>query len=418
VKVFTAPVCSVPTAAGSVSGVNLEATGKWTDGEWKYTTLTITSAAGGLVGAALFSWSWSEGGLSGSGTTRSTYQPVVNGLRLRWPSGATLQAGDAWTVRVSLPQSYRSGPWANGQHAFRIDTISALGVTTTGSVLNATMVAPPTAPTLVSNVFATGTLTIVWRTPNEAGVYGYRIRRNRLYGGEEAVYELPVASAALAANTTFQLVDSSLEEGTHRFSAVTVNEDGIESAETSYEITIDSGGASATAPNPPFSITADVNASGNLAIVVHADDTGDTINLYTNSGSGAVSYASTAGTIVNPQTSPNKRLEGTLAAGSDGVWLVAARHELDGFERFERGGEARKFRPRLLPPMLRSVNHFRLEIVRLPRQKRDDGSLVKFLFRCAFCHYPAVNSWVFESPEAGSSSPTTSVQEIPSSSRE
>lgn len=342
-KTLTNRVASIPTSGGSVSGGDAFAEGTWREEATLYDTIDLEITVGGIVGVATYEWTWGEH--SGTGTCEGFFDHILNGVRVRFEEDHTFVVGDQWTIRVGFPLSYTTKRFfTNGQHTFKGETTRHSGAATASdpAAFSLNIYNPPAAPTLAAPTYveASGEIDLVFTAPVNTSLVAYRVFRNFPGTGNEDFHWSSIAEGATSSGATFNVTVTELEAGLNRIMAVVVaNYSGhgaMEGAESeAYELRLDASLNSYSIPNAPEAVAAEIDSSGNIDITVWADATSDTINIYTNGGveGDPVDYVTPEITIVNPQAGVYQEIAGSITSGlSDGLWLIAARAELDGHE--------------------------------------------------------------------------------------
>ncbi|MCG3197080.1 MAG: hypothetical protein GHCLOJNM_01564 [bacterium] len=328
-------VVSVEDPAGSVSGNEFRADGKWRGAE-AYAEVTVEVTSGGVAGVAEFTATYGEETMSG--TTWSVRRELFNGIRCSWGSG-TFEAGDSWTVRVAMPEEWTSGPLADGEHRVTVSTVNALGLRTDEGPVSATVDAYPSPPTLVSVVRdpSSGATTFTWRSPDEADVVRYRVFRNRV--GDDggllpALHWFPVADGAVGPDEEFSVVLTDLVPGENRLVARMTDAAGNEERNLDYAVALLTEDYEMVdeVPSAPESLTARVLEDGTVRATVVVDSTSTVVRVYVgDSLGGPVDYESVVAQVVNPQAGDLQVLTVDFEL-DDGTYLIGARASNDGWE--------------------------------------------------------------------------------------
>lgn len=321
---------------GSMGGI-MHAAGTWEDPGilWSKIIVRITSA--GDVDTATYSWTWKS--FSGSGICRSYPDHIVNGVKIWFDEDYYYEYDEDWTVYICLPTEWTSGRFTiGGVSTFGVNSVNSAGDEATGPTVEVELFIPPDPPVLTGTpvyVQGSGEIEITWTAPDtpSSALASYRVYRNWPHTGSSLVDWAWEYSGAVTAGATFTVTVTGLEEGYNRIQATVVDELGNESAlSTAWEITLNSSLNEITDhPNPPDSISAVMDTSGNLIVTVWADATSDTIYLYHDSHTGTINYNIAVATITNPMTSNVQKLRATISSGlTDGIYLIGARCEKAG----------------------------------------------------------------------------------------
>lgn len=326
----------VVTVEGTTSAT---VAGSWPKNIEKAADITVTITYAGTTGTAQFQWTW--GSLSGPVMTTQTYYQLIelNGLRLKFTSGASWTIGQTFTIAVQMKETYDTGDLENGYHRFGVVTYNSNGFPTYATEVAYTLSAVPASPTiatsLITYVDGSGEVTCWWRIPDDPGVDTVWVYRNWPADGMDAGdWNFPLVKATVSPGQYYDFEVTNLQAGLNQIWARCGNNGEREEnlIKSRYDLLLDSSLNMVSSPNPPISVEAEVQADGTITITVHADSSSDTLNVYHDSGTGTVSYASAYTTITNPQASENQTLTKEDLYLADGTYKIGVRAEVDGVE--------------------------------------------------------------------------------------
>lgn len=328
IATITDITASIPDPLGHTSRYAY-ASGVWQDSNTLYDTITLEIQRGGAVDEADYEWTW--GSITGTGTCRSYPDLIVNGVKVWFDEDTTYEAADSWTIRIGPAVEHTTRKWtATGNHAFRIDTANAAGAITTGySTVVIAINPPPKRPTYYSSstyVDGSGQITVTW-TVNDDDAVSWRVYQSRPWTDERDTHWTWTNSGTSFSSGRFTSATLTLQAGYNRITATTLDASGQESGESDvFEIVLDSSLNRIVEPNPPYSIDAEVLASGDILITVWLDSTSTGARIYGDDHTGTVDYDTLLGTVINPGTSEINVAQLTLSSGlTDGLYLFAAR---------------------------------------------------------------------------------------------
>ena len=243
----------------------------------------------GYADEAKFRWKWyGHDEWVNNVTASSAWIELVNGVRIRFHTGAWFEVDDFVPIVVCLPEEYTTGKWwPGGDVTLRIDYVNSAGVASTGNSPSnpktVTINTPPATPTLNAApvyVDGSGQILIAFKSPAEADVSHYRIYQSRAYLGERQVHWNPVVQGVTTSGGVFTMTVPGLGEGWNRISGTVIDTGGKESGECIWEIELDATLNAILPPNPPIGIACKVLSDGTIDVKVWADSTSDTINVY------------------------------------------------------------------------------------------------------------------------------------------
>lgn len=319
----------------SVSGTtNAAVKGKWPKGIEREADITITIIFAGATGTAQFQWSW--GSLTGPVmTTQDYYQDInLNGIGLKFTSGASWTAGQTFTVKVQFKQIYESGDLPNGTHRYGVVTRNKSGFPTFSSEVSYSLSAIPEAPTVltdrISYTNGTGTVTVWWRMPSDPGITNFEVYRNYPADGQDSINTNFVWDKQTTAPGEIVSVDvNNLQEGLNQIWARCGNDGEREEnlIKSRYDLLLDSSLNKVSVPNAPNSFKVELNTDNSITVTVFADSSGDLIEIYHDDTTGTVDYSTVFATIANPQAGSNQKLTKTGLYLDDGTYLIGVRHK-------------------------------------------------------------------------------------------
>lgn len=325
--ILTQISASIPEPFGHTSRPAY-ASGVWQEDGTLFDTITIEIQRGGLIDEAEYEWEW--GDIRGGGVCRSFPDHLLNGCKVWFAEGVEYEVADLWDIRIGPAVEYITKKWtASGNHAFRIDTANAAGTVTEGlSTVVISVNPPPKRPTYYSDsgyIDGSGQITITW-TANDDDPTSWRVYQNRPWTSERDTFWAWTRRGTTFLSGRFSDVVA-LYEGYNRITSTTLDARGQESGESDiFEIELDSSLNEIVKPNPPYSIDAEVLASGDILITVWLDSTSTGARIYGDDHTGTVDYGTLLGTVINPGTSEINAAQLTLSSGlTDGVYLFAAR---------------------------------------------------------------------------------------------
>lgn len=323
------------SATGAVSGLALAVSGVWRNPSDPSGEMTVAVTTSGAPGTGIVTATYE--GQTVARVIETHAQEIMNGVRLAFEDG-TYQVGDAWTLRIGPPERLRTGKLANGRHVFQIGTVNPSGVETLSETVEIDIATAPTQPAPGSKTYdgpGTGTGTVRWTTPSEAGINRIKVRRNYPAFGEGDLSDLPIYDRASGPASFEEFAVSGLQPGINRINA-RVSNDGEHEENLDYHIFhLDDALALIERPNAPYGIAAQGIVGGVVEVTVHVDASGDEIRIYGDGTTGTIDYGTVLATIENPQAGELQELATDATnhlALSDGVYLLAARQSNGGTE--------------------------------------------------------------------------------------
>lgn len=311
------------------------ASGVWSLGGVQYDTITLEITSGGYADEALYEWTW--GSVTGSGVCRTYPEHAVNGVRVWFDGNTEYQAGDTWEIRVGLPTDYTTKKWTlTGDHTFRIDTANAAGSVTAGDAVTKQINPPPKRPSYYSNttyVDGTGQIAVTWSVGDDDAA-SWRVYQSRPWTDERDTHWAWTDSGTSFSSNRFTSGTLALQSGRNRITATTLDASGQESGESDvFEITLDDSLNQIIAPNPPYSMTAEMQSNGNILVTVWVDSTATHVRVYHDAHDGSIDYTTLIVSAANTDTTEMNEVTLTISSGlTDGRYLIGARSVRNGVE--------------------------------------------------------------------------------------
>lgn len=319
------------TTTPRISGTSkAEVSGKWFGIERTATiNFTVTLSGDPADEAGEVAWTW--GTVTGTLTPKSVYQLITNGIKIKFTEA--LVFGETFSVVVGFPTTTTTNALANGTHLFAIGTFNGT-LEKIAPEISMSVVTMPKGPVYDSYAYTDGTGSVdVWfRMPADPDIKTARVYRN-WPGYWEVLGWRSVEQFTVTPGQLKKITVTDLREGLNRIAVRVWNSGSHEENLSYFEITLDAALNEIATPYPPSYVDATLDTDGQGVIfATEADASSDTINFYSNGGSGAIDYTTPVATATNPATLTSNAIEALPVYLADGTYEIAARAEFNGTE--------------------------------------------------------------------------------------